>query len=103
MNPFKRRNLVIVCLVSAIAIGSSPDVLAFDRDWHRLYVASESGVISIFEEQGGKLVKLEDIFVAPKAHSVAVNQQTHNLYLPLERVGQQPVLGIMEAKLEQKF
>ena len=84
-------------VISTHSVGSSPDVLAFDQNWHRLYVTSESGVVSIFEEQGGTLVKLEDVLIAPKAHSVAVNQQTHYIYLPLERVGKQPVLRIMEA------
>ena len=87
---------------STHSVGSRPDVLAFDRDWQRLYVAAESGIISIFQQQGETLVKLEDIFVAPKAHTVAVNQQTHNIYLPRERVGNQPVLRILEALPFQK-
>ena len=84
------------------SVGSNPDVLAFDRDWHRLYVAAESGVLSIFGLQGETLVKLEDVFVAPKAHTVAVNQQTHQIYLPLEQVGNRPVLRIMKSTLQQK-
>ena len=85
-------------VISTHSVGSGPDVLAFDRDWRRLYVAAESGVVSIFQQQDETLVKLEDVFVDNKAHTVAVNQQTHNIYLPLEQVGKQPVLRILEAK-----
>src|SRR5918912_4276893 len=39
-------------------IGSSPDVLAFDQGLGRLYVSSESGVVSVFDEQNGSLKKV---------------------------------------------
>lgn len=87
-------------VLSTHSVGDSPDVLALDRSLHRLYVASESGVVSIFQEQGKTLVKLEDILVDPRAHSVAVDSQTHKVYFPLERVGNQPVLRILAAKLK---
>ncbi len=87
-------------VLSALSVGDSPDVLAIDQSLHRLYVASESGVVSIFQEQGETLVKLEDILVDPRAHSVAVDSQTHNVYFPLECVGNQPVLRILTAKLK---
>jgi DNA-binding beta-propeller fold protein YncE len=31
-------------------VGDAPDVLAFDRSLHRLYVSSESGVVAVFAE-----------------------------------------------------
>lgn len=85
---------------STHSVGDSPDVLAIDQNLHRLYVASESGVVSVFQEQGETLIKLEDILADSRAHSIAVDSQTHNVYLPLERVGNQPVLRILTAKLK---
>ena len=76
-------------------VGAAPDVLAFDQELHLLYVASESGVVSIFREQGKQLVKIGEDHLAPAAHSVAVNQQTHEVYFPLRDIGGRPVLRVM--------
>ncbi len=77
-------------------VGDDPDVLAFDPDWRRLYVAAESGVITVFEEREVGLAKLGEIR-APHGHSVAVDPATHRIYLPLDSVDGRPVLRIFEA------
>jgi len=82
-------------MLSAQPVGETPDVLAFDTERQVLYVACESGVVSLFEEQGRRVRKVGDQFVAPEAHSIAVDQQTHQVYLPLEDVGGKPVLRIV--------
>jgi YVTN family beta-propeller protein len=76
------------------AVGEAPDVLALDSDWHLLYVASETGVLSVFEERGQALRKLYERFVATEAHSVAVDEQTHRITLPLQEVHGKPLLRI---------
>ncbi len=86
-------------VISTQSVGDSPDVLALDRGLHRLFVASESGIVSIFATQGDALVKLEDVF-ADRGHTIAVNQQTHEVYLPLEKVGNQPILRIFVPRKE---
>ncbi len=75
-------------------VGEGPDVLAFDPGWHRLYVASESGVVAIFDERGTDLDPVGD-YRAPHAHSIAVDPATHWIYLPLENVDGMPVLRIL--------
>jgi DNA-binding beta-propeller fold protein YncE len=82
-------------VTSVQPIGRGPDVLSFDPELHRLYVASESGVVSILDEQGAGLVKRGDVMVAAEAHTVCVDPQTHLVYLPLQNVGGRPVLRIM--------
>lgn len=77
-------------------VGDTPDVLAFDYGLHRLYVASESGVVAIFEERETKVEKIAQAFLAARAHSVAVDQATHRVYFPLENVNGQPVLRVMD-------
>lgn len=81
--------------VARFTVGDGPDVLALDPALHRLYVASESGVVSVFDERGGTLVPLGAIR-APHAHTVAVDPATHRVYLPLQDVGGHPVLRILE-------
>ncbi len=75
-------------------VGDDPDVLAWDADWRRLYVASESGVVSEFTVTGSGLRALGELHI-PHAHSVAVDPRTHRVYLPLENVGGHPVMRIL--------
>jgi DNA-binding beta-propeller fold protein YncE len=65
-------------------IGQSPDVLAFDTSLRRLYVSAESGDVAVFAERGRGLTKLGQAFLAPAAHTVAVDSSTHLVYFPLQ-------------------
>jgi len=75
-------------------VGANPDVLALDTSAHRLYVAAESGIVSVFDEQGRTVRKIAEGFVATEAHVIAVDPRTHRLYLPLQDVGGTPVLRV---------
>jgi DNA-binding beta-propeller fold protein YncE len=66
------------------AVGSSPDVLAFDRSLHRLYVSAESGNVAVFVEAGHTARPLGLAFLAAEAHTVAVDPNTHLVYFPLQ-------------------
>ncbi len=81
-------------LRQVLPVGSDPDVLAFDPELKRLYVAAESGVVAVFGEGDGTLVQL-GWYRAPKAHSVAVDPATHLVYVPLASVSGRPVLRIV--------
>jgi len=82
-------------VVASETVGRVPDVLAFDAGLKRLYVACESGVVNVFDERNGRLVRRGEIR-APDAHSVSVDPRTRRVYLPLKNVGGRPVLRIME-------
>ena len=77
-----------------LPIGSDPDVLAFDPALGRLYVAAESGIVAVFAERDGSIAQL-GWYRAPAAHSVAVDDLTHHVYLPLASVGGHPALRVM--------
>jgi len=81
-------------VTGTMPVGDHPDVLAFDPGWRRLYVASESGSVSVFTETGAGLVHEGDVWM-PHAHTVAVDPRTHLVYLPLQDIGGRPVLRIM--------
>ncbi|HWC75576.1 MAG TPA: YncE family protein [Gemmatimonadales bacterium] len=85
-------------LRQVLPVGSNPDVLAFDPSLGRLYVAAESGVVAVFTERDGSLAQL-GWYRTPWAHSVAVDPETHRVYLPLANVNGHPVLRVM-ASLE---
>jgi DNA-binding beta-propeller fold protein YncE len=76
-------------------VGDGPDVLAFDSGLNWLYVASEEGVVSMFDERGSELHAVGK-YKAPHAHTVAIDPKTHLVYLPLESVNGKPVMRIME-------
>ena len=76
-------------------VGAGPDVLAYDPALRRLYVSSESGVVSVFQADDGKLTKLGQAFIADNAHSVAVDPATHLVYFPLRNVDGHAVLRVM--------
>jgi hypothetical protein len=71
-----------------------PDILAFDRASQLLYVGSAEG-ISVFKERGRQLQWLGNYSFGLNTHSVAVDPVTHDVYLPVPRLGNRPVLRIM--------
>ena len=77
-------------------VGVGVDVLALDASSHRLYVSSESGVISVYDVGRGRLNRIAQAFLHLHAHVVAVDQQTHRVYFPLQDVGGKPVMRVME-------
>lgn len=79
---------------TTFSVGADPDVLAFDSGLRRLYVSSETGVISVFDENDRGLQKVAEGFLAPNAHSVAVDSKTHRVYFPLQNIDRKPVLRI---------
>lgn len=80
--------------------GNGPDVLAFDPGLQRLYVATESDVVSVFQLRDRRLAKLEDRVVAPHAHTISVNPESHEVYMPLQNVAGHPVLRILRPNTE---
>jgi DNA-binding beta-propeller fold protein YncE len=78
-------------------VGSDPDVLAFDPGWGRLYVAAESGSVTVLEERGDTLVRVGSLGM-PGAHSVSVSPATHLVYFPLKDIRGRPVLRILRGR-----
>lgn len=79
-------------------VGVDPDVLAYDPGTNCLYVAAESGDLTMFDIQKNKITKLGQTFIADKAHTVSVDKRTHMVYFPLENVDGKPVLRVMLQK-----
>lgn len=77
-------------------VGSDPDVLAFDSQLNRLYVASESGIVSIFNLGNIKIQKIAETYFAPHAHTVSADSKTHFVYFPLRNFNGKPVLQILK-------
>jgi YVTN family beta-propeller protein len=88
-------------VLATLPLGHDPDVLADDAGLKRLYVASESGMLSVFDvSTPAKPVKLGDVFAGEHAHSVAVDPGTHRLFLPLRDLNGAAVMRILEPKAD---
>jgi DNA-binding beta-propeller fold protein YncE len=83
-------------LIASDMVGEDPDVLAFDKQKHLLYVSAESGTVSVFGVIPGKITKMGEAFFYKNAHTVSVDQQTHLVFFPLQNVDGKPVLRIMK-------
>jgi DNA-binding beta-propeller fold protein YncE len=84
-------------VVDSHKVCEDPDVLAFDPAWRRLYISSESGMVSVFTERAGKLVE-DGGLTMPHAHTVSVDPRTHLLYFPLQSIKGRPLLRIVAAR-----
>lgn len=78
-------------VTGVFGVGDGPDVLALDPGLHRLYVASESGTLTVFDA-GARVREVVAGNAGPNAHSVSADPATHVVYLPLNDVGGHPVL-----------
>jgi YVTN family beta-propeller protein len=80
--------------------GEGPDVLSVDPGLGWLYVAAESGDLSVFDIGQPGLVAIGREHPGDNAHTVAVDPATHRVYLPL-MVGPMgtPVLRIMQPSI----
>lgn len=79
--------------------GAGPDVLAIDADLGLLYVAAESGDLTVFDIARSGLTRVDAEHPDDAAHSVAVDPATHRLFFPLvEGASGKPALRIMKPR-----
>jgi DNA-binding beta-propeller fold protein YncE len=87
-------DLTTMRILATASVGNGPDVLAFDAGLKLLYVAAESGHVTVLRENGKALVRYATLFM-PHAHTVCVDPETHLVYFPLQDIDGHPVLRIM--------
>ncbi|TAN07389.1 MAG: YncE family protein [Rhodanobacteraceae bacterium] len=83
-------------VIQHFPVGRDPDVLAFDDKLGLLYVASESGVVSLFQVNGQTVTKLGQGLLGDDAHTVAVDPATHKAYFAIKARHGKPVLRVMQ-------
>lgn len=79
-------------------VGVGIDVLSLDPQPHRLYVGSESGVVSVYDVANGGLRRVAQAYLYLHAHAIAVNTATHRVYVPLQNVAGRPVLRELDPR-----
>jgi DNA-binding beta-propeller fold protein YncE len=77
------------------AVGDGPDVLAYDPHAGRLYVAAESGWVTILQRHSRRLHVINSGYLTDNAHVVAVDPATGRSYYPVPTaLGGRPALLI---------
>jgi DNA-binding beta-propeller fold protein YncE len=78
-------------------VGVEPDVVAFDPHAGDVYVASESGHVTVFQLHGPRLHVIYSNYLADDAHVVAVDPATGRSYFPaLHASGGHPAVLVCE-------
>ena len=81
-------------VTGSVKVGEDPDVLAYDPEWHRLYVATEQGGLWAYQVRERRLFNV-GLLNLPHAHTVSVDPSTHLVYLPMQDLDGRPVLRIL--------
>jgi len=80
--------LLTVDLISGLVtgtalVGDTPDVLAYDQTAHRLYVAAESGTVTVADLHNRQPTVTGSDHLVDGAHVVAVDPGTHHSFFPV--------------------
>lgn len=82
--------------IAYIPLPPDGDDVQFDPALRRIYVACESGAISVIQEiDANHFIKLEDFRVQAGVHTLAVDAETHRVYAPEQEENGRPVSRIL--------
>lgn len=88
-------NLETRKVITSFEVPKDPDVLAFDPALGDLYVAGESGIVSLFKIESANVTRLGEGMLGPNAHVVAVDPDTHKAFFPLMNLDGRTALRIV--------
>jgi hypothetical protein len=73
-------------------LAEGPDIVLIDHPLNVLFVGC-SGGISVFDEKAGEFHKLGDYILGKETHTIAIDEQTQEVFLP-QFAGGRPILRI---------
>ncbi len=76
-----------------LLLASKPDVVIIDHPLHLLFIGCVAG-ISVFDESNGHLRKLGDYNIGKDTHSLAIDEKTQLLYIPMPDIGGRPTIRV---------
>ena len=69
-------------VIASVATVSAVDVLDYDAEWHRIYLAGSLGVLAVVAQDGADAYRLIDIVRTHfGAHSLGVDPVSHKVYV----------------------
>ena len=82
--------------IISLPMSGGADVIQYDPGLNRIYVACDSGTISVFEQRDSEHYrKLGNVSVAHGIHSLAVDPATHRVYAPEQEEAGVPVARLV--------
>jgi DNA-binding beta-propeller fold protein YncE len=78
-------NLRMWAITGSNRLGEDPDVLSYDAGNGHLWVAAESGWLTILARRGQAAHVIGSDYLADGAHVVAADATSHNAYLPIPK------------------
>jgi YVTN family beta-propeller protein len=86
-------------IIRSIAIGGGPDAIAFDPGIHCLYIAGESGILSVIQQDSlDKYELIDSIHTHYGAHTLALDLTTHRVYVGYASIFVAPRLAVFAPK-----
>src|SRR5262245_42588662 len=73
-------------VVATPAIGAGPDGAAFDAGTGYAFSSNGDGTLTIVQQAGGTWAVLENIATERGARTIAVDEKTHKVYLPVAKI-----------------
>jgi len=67
---------------ATMRLASGPDLVRIDHAAHLVFVACSEGIV-IFDETAGRFSRQGDAVVGRGTHSIAINEQTQEMYFPI--------------------
>jgi YVTN family beta-propeller protein len=85
-------------VVASIPVGGGPDSVAYDAGLHRIYVTGRAGDLSVVErDSNGALATLDTIPLHYGAHTLAVDPESHKLYVAYASLFIGPRIAVFSA------
>ena len=74
---------------------AKPDMVVFDQTFQVVFVACVAG-IAVFDTRNGARVHVGTYILGKTTHTIAINDATREIYLPLPESGGRPTLRIVK-------
>ena len=85
-------------VVTSIPVGGGPDSVAYDAGLHRIYVTGRAGELSVVtRDSNGALATLDTIPMHFGAHTLAVDPESHKLYVAYASLFIGPRIAVFSA------
>lgn len=86
-------------VVASVATASAVDVLEYDAEWHRVYLAGNFGVLAVVEQDGADSYRLIDtVRTHFGAHSLGIDPVSHKVYVGYASLLVTPRLAVFAPK-----
>lgn len=95
-------NITTHRVVASVPIGSGPDSVVYDAKYHRIYTAGIGGRLDIIKQQSPDVyVHLDSVKTHYGAHTLAVDPETHKIYVGYASLFVAPRLAVFTPTIKK--